>query len=478
MNVFVLILCYFGFIFVSKGFIVKKLGTILTNYDPELTSKSLHEYVDLTVDPCDNFYKFACGKWIKDKEIKSKNQTSFYYGDGATNFNNFTKEALDGRYNNESTAIKNIYNLRKKCIQLSGEKKENCESEIKYFGIYAFGILFIKKRRIDSEKHGDYIIFEDMIKRITEELRLLIDEKKDIFDKESRDNLLKKLDEIEFTKKIDRLDISSILFMETCYKDLGISENDSIEEVLNNIKSLSKMNHTEGSCGYYIFEYEKYLGHFVSFNALYLDIYNVFTTSFNALVEPWFSTYFPNALNYGSIGFVISHEMLHAFDNNFYKYIHGIDHKGELIVTSESIKNFEKKMKCFVKQYGDQKESITTKNINGSLTLSENIPDNGGIKISHKAYMKYLQTYMKYLQSIGGFTSEQLFFISNGRTFCEHRSKEYLEKQINDSHTPAEIRTNLLLSNYKPFSNAFNCKLHSRMNPEHKCEVWKNQNQN
>uniref|UniRef100_A0A0N5B4X9 Peptidase_M13 domain-containing protein n=1 Tax=Strongyloides papillosus TaxID=174720 RepID=A0A0N5B4X9_STREA len=487
MNVFVLIIYYFGFISVSKGsvitgFITKKLPKISTKYDPELTSKSLREYVDFTVDPCDNFYEFACGKWIKDKEEKSKNKTSFHYTNYITNFNNFVKEALKGKYNNESTAIKNIYNLGKKCIQLSEEKKENCESEIINFGKYAFGILFMKKSRIESEKRGDYIILEKMIKRIKEEFRLLIDEKKDIFDKESRNNLLQKLDEIEFTRKFDFNDISSVLLMETCYKDIGISENDRIEEVLKNIKSLSKMNHTFGSCGYNIFKYADYLGGFVFFNAFYNRYYNMITTSSNVLVEPWFSRYFSNALNYGSIGFIIGHEILHAFDSESYKYISRLDDKGELILTPKSIESFEKKVECFVKQYGNQKESKTMKNINGTLTLFENIADNGGIKISHRAYMKYLQ-------SIGGeetkvpgfenFTSEQLFFISNGRSFCEHVSKDKLEKHINtDPHTPAEIRTNLALSNYRPFSDAFNCKLHSGMNPGDKCEVWRNQKEN
>uniref|UniRef100_A0A0N5CFM5 Peptidase_M13 domain-containing protein n=1 Tax=Strongyloides papillosus TaxID=174720 RepID=A0A0N5CFM5_STREA len=394
----------------------------------------------------------------------------------------FFLEALKGKYNNESTAIKNIYNLGKKCIQLSEEKQENCESEINNFGKYAFGVLFIKKSRIEREKHGDYIILENMVKRIKGELRLLINEKKDIFDKESRNNLLQKLDEMEFTRKFDYDDISSVLLMETCYKDIGISESDSIEKVLINIESLSEMNHTKGSCGYNIFKHGDYLDDFVSFNAFYHSFNNVFTTSSNALVEPWFNRYFPHALNYGSIGFIIGHEILHAFDNHDYKYIFGLDGEGELILTPESIENFEKKVECFVKQYGDQRESITKKNINGTLTLVENIPDNGGLKIVHRAYMKYLQ-------SIGGeetkvpgfenFTSEQLFFISNGRTFCEHKSKGYLEYQINnDSHTPADIRTNLALSNYKPFSNAFNCKLHSGMNPGNKCEVWKKEKQN
>uniref|UniRef100_A0A0N5B420 Peptidase_M13 domain-containing protein n=1 Tax=Strongyloides papillosus TaxID=174720 RepID=A0A0N5B420_STREA len=67
-------------------------------------------------------------------------------------------------------------------------------------------------------------------------------------------------------------------------------------------------------------------------------------------------------------------------------------------------------------------------------------------------------------------------FISFGRLFCKHMSKSYMDEQMKDVHAPAEIRTNVALSNYKPFSNAFKCELNSKMNPEDKCELWKKQN--
>uniref|UniRef100_A0A0K0FDB8 Phosphate-regulating neutral endopeptidase (inferred by orthology to a human protein) n=1 Tax=Strongyloides venezuelensis TaxID=75913 RepID=A0A0K0FDB8_STRVS len=480
MTVFTLILNFYSLFFLSKGIIQNDTLNISSKYDADLTSKSLHEYVDRDVNPCDNFYKFTCGNWIKDKESKRKNKTDFNYNDFKTNFDNFIDEFETGKFNDESNTIKKIYNLIKKCDQFTDSERKECKSKIYKFGRYALGSLFSRKNKIDIEKYGDYIIIENMVNRVKEEFKLLLDEKKDIFDEESRDNLLKKLFEIEFTKNYDLDEIPSVLLMEKCYESIGISKNISIEKVLGIIEASSKVNHTENSCGHKIFNSSYFLSDAIYKSASYDITFNKFSIFPSGFKEPWFSRYFPQALNYGGIGFVMAHEMLHAFDSNHYKYIYGIERKGKLIVTPESIKNVSKKLNCFIKQYDMQKESKTMKNVNGSLTLAENIADNGGLKIAHRAFMKYLE-------SIGGeepkipafedFTSEQLFFISFGRLFCEHKSKFFMEDEMKDEHTPAEIRINVALSNYKPFSNAFKCELNSKMNLDYKCELWRNQKQ-
>ena len=45
-------------------------------------------------------------------------------------------------------------------------------------------------------------------------------------------------------------------------------------------------------------------------------------------------------------------------------------------------------------------------------------------------------------------------------------------KVLNDPHSPARFRVIGVLSNSKEFAEAFHCEEGSRMNPEHKCEVW------
>uniref|UniRef100_A0A0N5CHI0 Peptidase_M13 domain-containing protein n=1 Tax=Strongyloides papillosus TaxID=174720 RepID=A0A0N5CHI0_STREA len=352
MNSFTLIVYCYAFFSVSQGGFsepfkdnlrdVKKFGYDMLYKYP--ASRSLYEYLDLYVDPCDNFYKFSCGNWIKTIKKNRGNTKWFHYDSKRKNFDNFIKgniffafiyllsESMKGKYNNESSAIKNIYNFKNKCMELSGKAKENCVIKIESFGVYAFTSLFIKKRRIDSKKHGDYIMIKDMAKRIREEFRLIINERENIFDKQSRDNLLQKLNEMEFNTKIEFNKIFSMLLMEICYKNTGISENDDIDKVLKDIESLSKMNHTLRSCNHKIFQASKYVHYYTYENVDYQSILNKLTISSNALEEPWFNRHFPHALNYGTMGSVIANAILYAFDIKNYKFIYGRDGKGKLVL--------------------------------------------------------------------------------------------------------------------------------------------------
>uniref|UniRef100_A0A0K0FNG7 Phosphate-regulating neutral endopeptidase (inferred by orthology to a human protein) n=1 Tax=Strongyloides venezuelensis TaxID=75913 RepID=A0A0K0FNG7_STRVS len=489
MNIFILTLYTYALIFVSQRivvadwfeYILKDIGKFsFEKLYGEKTSRSLFEYIDFDVEPCDNFYKLSCNNWIKSREKLRGSNESFAYNSRTSNFEYFIKEFGKGKYNNESRAIYTLYKLRERCNELSEDKFEDCELIIKIFGTYALSAIFIKTNKIRSEENGDYNIIEDMIVRIKEELRLLINERKDIFDEETRNNFMYKLNRMEFKKNYDEHDLSNVELMDDCYESIGINYSGKIEQILKTIDDYFKTlldndEHILNTCEMKIFLPKKYTYLYVYRNGWYNITSNFFTVSSDSLNEPSFSRYFPNSLNYGYLGFTLGHEMFHAFDSrNFNRILEG-DNINEFNVTQMSMENYKEKSDCFVKQYSMQKESVTNLNINGLETLSENIADNGGIKIVHRAYMKWLQSNGGKDLVVPGFenfTNEQLFFISLGRSYCEYQSKDKLENQIKRSnYAPGEIRTNVALSNYKPFSNAFKCKLNSKMNPKGKCEL-------
>lgn len=63
---------------------------------------------------------------------------------------------------------------------------------------------------------------------------------------------------------------------------------------------------------------------------------------------------------------------------------------------------------------------ITVFQINGKLTLGENIADNGGIRQSFMAYQMHTKQHgvERKLPGFEDFTPEQLFFLSYGNVSC------------------------------------------------------------
>ncbi len=132
--------------------------------------------------------------------------------------------------------------------------------------------------------------------------------------------------------------------------------------------------------------------------------------------------------------------------------------------------------------------------LNGVNTVGENIADNGGIRETFKAYEFYSQRNAEpqRLPYVSQYTPEQLLFLSyanvsqkkllrafkyifylNLKTWCGLERTEFLKDLIQyNPHSPGKYRVNVPLSNIKTFSDVFNCKENSRMNPKDKCVLW------
>ena len=78
---------------------------------------------------------------------------------------------------------------------------------------------------------------------------------------------------------------------------------------------------------------------------------NVIKLHIGILRKPFFDVTFPSAYNFGSIGAVIGHEMVHGFDNEGRKH----DSNGILRQwwNRAAIERFEKRAECFKLQYSN-----------------------------------------------------------------------------------------------------------------------------
>jgi len=189
-------------------------------------------------------------------------------------------------------------------------------------------------------------------------------------------------------------------------------------------------------------------------NAYYNPPMNEIVFPAAILQPPFFNLSADDAVNYGAIGAVIGHELSHGFDDQGRKS----DGDGNLRDwwSEADAKEFKRRSEIMVEQY-NQYEPLEGKQVNGKLTLGENIGDLGGLTIAYKAYQMSLAG--KKSSKIDGYTGEQRFFIGWSQIWRRKYRKEELERRLmTDSHSPSEYRVIGILANMPEFYEAFGVK--------------------
>ncbi|KAI9363314.1 hypothetical protein BD770DRAFT_469954 [Pilaira anomala] len=211
-------------------------------------------------------------------------------------------------------------------------------------------------------------------------------------------------------------------------------------------------------------------------NALNNAVRNAIEIPVGFIQEPHYGSDYPQYMNYGNLGVTIAHEYIHSVDN--IRIILNATGQYEEWFSEEATISYLNKTKCLIDQYS-QFALLGPNNqrfpIDGSLTLSENIPDNGGLKLAYNAYRKHVKNNASdgILPGFENFTEEQLFFISHGLFTCAvgNKDKNGLLLKI-DPHSPMYHRNIVPFQNSPEFAKAFNCPVGSPMNPSDKCSVW------
>lgn len=189
-------------------------------------------------------------------------------------------------------------------------------------------------------------------------------------------------------------------------------------------------------------------------NAYYNPTTNEICFPAAILQPPFFNPEADDAVNYGAIGVVIGHEMTHGFDDQGRNY----DKDGNLTDwwTKEDAVRFTERADRLVAQY-DAIIVADSVHANGRYTLGENIADQGGLLVSHLAYLNSLNG--KTPAPIDGFTNEQRFYLGYATLWGQNiRPEEILRLTKIDPHSLGKWRVNAALRNIDTFYEAFDIK--------------------
>lgn len=205
-------------------------------------------------------------------------------------------------------------------------------------------------------------------------------------------------------------------------------------------------------------------------NAYYNSRLNEIVFPAAILQPPFFNAAADDAVNYGGIVAVIGHEIGHGFDDSGSQS----DAIGNLRNwwTKDDREKFSAKTKSLIAQY-DGYSPLPGYNVNGALTLGENIGDNSGLAVAYKAY--HLSLAGKKSPVIDGFTGEQRVFLGWAQVWRgKARDDSTIVLLKTDSHSPSEVRGNATLKNQPGFYQAFSVKAGDKMYlpPDQRVTIW------
>ncbi len=179
-------------------------------------------------------------------------------------------------------------------------------------------------------------------------------------------------------------------------------------------------------------------GHLV--NACYDPSRNDITFPAAILQAPFYSIHQTISENLGGIGAVISHEISHAFDNNGAHF----DEFGNLKNwwTEKDLESFHTLTNDMIAQWDGIPYCGGT--VNGELVVSENIADNGGIAVT-----------IQIMHTLEHASFEE-YFKNWAKVWCMKAKEQYMQfLLVNDVHSPAKLRANIQVRNFKEWYDTF-----------------------
>jgi putative endopeptidase len=185
-------------------------------------------------------------------------------------------------------------------------------------------------------------------------------------------------------------------------------------------------------------------------NAYYSPAQHQIALPAGVLQPPFFDPAADDAVNFGSIGAVVGHELSHALM------------LGGLLPKAASLR----------RQFG-RFEALPGLRVNAELTGSETLADVVGLQLAYRAYQRRLDGFEAPV--IDGLTGDQRFVLAWARLWRGLARPEYVRTSNKTSpHAPARFRANGTVGHLEAFYAAFDVRSGDRLfiEPSARLKVW------
>ncbi len=354
-----------------------------------------------------------------------------------------------GALNTAFTDASNTFN--REYLGVSGEYSDEELATLNVAGIMPdyIGEIYAEKYFTEEEKQNVLKMVNDIISVYKERINNL-----DWMSIDTKKKAINKLDKMgikigypdKHDSQLDNAEIKS--------KEDGGSYFDNILEIAKaNMKYLAELQGTSP-------DKTKWGMYPYTVNACYSATANDITFPAAILQPPMYDVNASYEENLGAIGYIIAHEITHAFDNNGAKF----DENGNAADwwTEQDYAEFEKRCEKMVYFY-DRQEGIPGVPMNGRQTLSENVADQGAVQCLTEVVSRLENPdYTK-------------FYHSMAKAWASTKTREFAKYAAGtDVHSEDKLRVNRVVVNCDEFYEAFGITENDGMwvAPAERVKIW------
>ena len=204
-------------------------------------------------------------------------------------------------------------------------------------------------------------------------------------------------------------------------------------------------------------------------NAYYYAELNELSVPMGFLQAPFFSLHQNFIENLAGLGNVIAHEISHGFDEEGRKF----DEKGNNFPwwTATDIELYKNRTRALINEF--DKQTVKGVQINGELTLGENLADFGALAMC----LDVLKDIWKEKNTSPEVQKKDLrdFFTAYARSWAyKNTAAARLQASKSDTHAPPMLRVNVVLRHFQEFYDAFGFTEADEgwISLDHRIDVW------